>query len=96
METEFKDGILNLRPTNDKEQRFLEKAWKEGLRLFGGGTSFVCSLPSEAQLTQLHVTSTQMTMLIYALGLADNDLRRSYGKEITDELLTRLVEVMTR
>lgn len=90
MKAELKDGILYLRGESDAEDKFLKKAGREGLRLFGTGSVTTLALPSIARLKQFHLGPEKVTMLTYALGLADKDLRRSHGDEAVDLLLSEI------
>lgn len=90
MKAEFKEGILTLRAETDEEKKFLDKVGYEGLRNFGSGSCNTLALPSIAGVKQFHLTPDQITVIVFALGRADSYLRRSYGPEKTDGLLSEI------
>ena len=63
LEAEFNKGILTLRAEDDEEKVFLDEAFKEGLRAFGGGSYVTVCLPSMANLIQLHIDKGDLELL---------------------------------
>ena len=63
LKAEFNKGILTLRAEDDEEKEFLDEAFKEGLRAFGGGSYMTVCLPSLANLIQFHIAKDDFELL---------------------------------
>ena len=63
MKCKFKDEIITLTGETKEEKEFLYKAFKEGLRNYGGGSNNSLALPSLAGLTQVHLDQDDVNAL---------------------------------
>lgn len=74
MKAEFKEGILTLRGDSDEEKQWLDKAFTEGLRVFGGGSYTSVCLPSVSNTKQFHFTDKELAMIQGSLKQCENVL----------------------
>ena len=81
MKAELNNNVLHLRNENEEEKKFLDKAGKEGLRNFGSGSVNAVSLPSLANLIQVHFEPMEMALLLYCIGKCEESLIETYGFE---------------